>query len=105
MGDSMTDRHPGLIGRPGRWLIFAGLPVALAVVLFVCFEQNLERTVGATALPYFLYFSPAAIVIAGMLVYGRFPKRLVIQSGIMGWIIAILLLCWYFWFGPGALKM
>jgi hypothetical protein len=99
------DKKPDYLGRSGRWLIFAGLPMMLVAVLFVCFENNLERKVGTRAFPYFLYFTPLVILVAGQLVYEHLPKRLLIPLGVIGWIVTASVLCWFFWIGPGALKM
>jgi hypothetical protein len=102
--NSMKEKY---IGSGGRWLIFAGIPLAICAALFVIAEPNhrLQHAVGEKAFPYILFFTPAAIVIGGMILYDHFPKRLVIPIGIVGWIIHFTLLCWFFWFGPGALKI
>jgi len=90
--------------RPDRWLIFGGIPAAMVSLLFVIFAPHgqIEHAVGETALPYVLFFTPVAVVIVAMILYPRFPKSLVIPCGIAGWAIHAALLCWYFWFGPGA---
>jgi hypothetical protein len=79
----------------------------LAALAFVCLEPHrlIEHAVGEKALPYVLFFAPVAIVILGWILYERFPKKAVVPSGIAGWLLAFALLCWFFWFGPGALKL
>jgi len=101
----MNSKYPYGIGTGGRWLIFAGIPTAIVAVLFVFAEPHhtLEHAVGEKAFPYLLFFVPAAIVIACMVLYDHFPKQLVIPLGIIGWIVNFSVLCWFFWFGSGAI--
>jgi hypothetical protein len=60
------------------------------------------RGVSEPLLPYVVAGVPAAVMILSMVLYGHFPKRLVIPLGIVGWMIHVSVLCWFFWFGPGA---
>ena len=92
--------------RSEQWLIFAGIPAAVVAVVFVLTEANhsLEHALGEKALPYVLFFTPVIIVIGSKMLCDFFPKRLILPSGILGWIIAAASLCWFFWSGPGALK-
>ena len=103
----MKKKKPEYIGRAGHWLIFAGVPVAIAVALFVITESHhsLEHALGSKALPYVLFFGPAIIVVGSRLFYDQFTKGLPISIGICGWIIAFSLAFWFFWFGPGAFKV
>jgi hypothetical protein len=95
------------LGPSGPWIIFSGIPMAVGAVFFVLTEPNnsLEHAVGEKAFPYALAGVAAAIMITGIVLYDHFPKRLVIPFGIVGWVIFTSLFCWFFWFGPGALKM
>jgi hypothetical protein len=89
------------IGPAARWFIFAGLPLAMWAVFFVIVGQHpaLERAVGPTASGYLQAIVPGIIMVGGMAVYGYFPKRLVIPLGLVGWLIHVSLLGWFFWFG------
>jgi hypothetical protein len=95
-----------LIGPGGRWLIFAGIPMSVCAILFVVAEPHhrLEYAVGEKVFPYVLFFVPATIVLLSKVLYPHFPKHLVVPLGIVGWIIHFSILCWFFWFGPGALR-
>ena len=94
------------IGPAGRWLIFAGMPWAGIALLIVCGQElGLDRTMGTKALAWMLYGAAAGIGVGGMVMYNYFPKRWVIPFGLAGWAFTFLLLCWYYWFGPGALKL
>jgi len=95
--------HPQFISAGGRWLIFAGLPLAICAILFVLVvpHDRLVHFTGEKFLPYVLFFGPAAIVIGFMVLYDHFPKRLIIPVGIIGWIVHFSALGWFFWFGPG----
>jgi hypothetical protein len=100
----MNNKYPHGIGPAGLWLIFGGIPLAVLAIFFAVTEQHhaLENAVGEKVFPYVLAGVPAVIMISGMVLYGHFPKRLVIPLGIVGWMIHISVLCWFFWFGPGA---
>jgi hypothetical protein len=103
----MKRKKPENIGRAGHWLIFAGVPFAIADALFVITgsHHSLERAVGSNALPYVLFFGPAIIVVGSKIFYDQFTKGFPIQIGICGWIIGFSLMYWFFWFGPGAFKV
>ena len=100
----MKRQHSHGIGPVGRWLIFSGIPMAMWAVFFAYTEPHhaLEHAVGGKWFPFILVGVPAALMVMGMVFYDRFPKRLVVPLGIIGWIISIAILCWFFWFGPGS---
>lgn len=106
LGD-MSRKPSDKIGPSGRWFIFCGVPVAGLAILIVStlrhgLEPGLANAVGENALPYVVFFTPVAIGVMGMVLYEYFPKRLVIPVGVTGWIVGLILLYWYFWFGPAA---
>jgi hypothetical protein len=88
----MKRKKPENIGRAGHWLIFAGVPFAIAAAPFVITESHhsLEHAVGSNALPYLVFFGPAIIVVGSRIFYDQFTKGLTIQIGISGWIIGFL---------------
>lgn len=90
----------------GRWLIFCGTVVAaVGILLVTCCRHGLKdlpKFVGEKATPYVVYFTPAMLGIAAMVIYERIPKRLAFNLGIIGWFLGLGLIYWYFWFGPGA---
>ena len=102
----MNKKNPNGIGPVGRWSIFFGIPVALLAILLVSTLHHglnqIPKIVGEAAAPYVVFFTPVIIGIVGMVLYEHFPKRLVIPLGIVGWIVGLSLIFWYFWFGPGA---
>jgi hypothetical protein len=103
----MNKEHPNGIGPAGRSLIFGGVPVAILGVLLVStlrhgLEPGLANAVGEKALPYVLVFTPLALVFGGSVLHKYFPQRLVIPFGIIGWVVGLALIYWYFWFGPGS---
>jgi hypothetical protein len=104
---SMNEKDPQRIGPAGRSLIFGGVPVAVLAVLLVStlrhgLEPGLANAVGEKALPYVLIFTPLVIVFGGSMLHKYFPKQLVIPFEIIGWLVGLALMYWYFWFGPGA---
>ncbi|HXA45606.1 MAG TPA: hypothetical protein VNZ25_08875 [Candidatus Angelobacter sp.] len=100
----MNEKYPHGIGPAGRWLIFAGIPMAAWAIFFALTEPHhaLEHAVGEKLFPYILAGVPASLMVLGMVVYGSFPKRLVVPLGIIGWAVSVAVLCWFFWFGPGS---
>ena len=102
----MPKKQLSRIGRPGQWLIFAGIPLAVVAILFAATKahHDLEHAVGEKFLPYVLFFTPVVVVIVSKLLYDHFPKALVIPFGLVGWIFGLSVLYWFFWFGPGSLK-
>jgi hypothetical protein len=100
----MAHRKPFEISPVGRWIIFAGIPLSVWAIFFVTTEPHhaLEQAVGEKIFPYILAGVPATLMIGGMVLFNRFPKNLVVPFGIIGWIIHVTALCWFFWFGPGA---
>ena len=102
----MNEKYPSGIGPAGRWLIFSGIPLAFWALFFALTEPHhaLERAVGENVYPYLVVGVLSVLVIAGKILYERFPKRWVIPLGIVGWVLTASVFCWFFWFGPGALK-
>ena len=102
----MSGNNPRWIGPPGRWLIFSGMPMAVCAVFFVIAERHhaLEHAVGQKAFPWVFCGVIAAIIIGAMVLEEHFPKRLAVLCGAVGWLVTAAILCWFFWFGPGALK-
>jgi len=99
----MSSKHSQRIGPAGYWLIFAGIPIAIIAILLASTLRNGDiRGVSEKSLPYIITFLPLAIIVGCKVLYDHFPKRLVIPFGIIGWIIASSVMCWYCWFGPGA---
>jgi hypothetical protein len=101
------DMSDEVVGKAGRWLIFAGIPSAIVAFFFVVGADGhaLEHAVSGKLLPYILFFTPVAVVLGSRVIYDYFPRHLVFPFGIAGWIITFILLFWFFWFGPGVLKV
>jgi hypothetical protein len=100
----MNSKYPQRIGPAGYWLIFSGIPIAIITILLASTLRNGDiRGVNEKSLPYIIIFVPLAIIVGCRVLYQSFPKRLIIPFGIIGWIIAASVMCWYCWFGPGAI--
>jgi hypothetical protein len=95
------------ISEGGRWAIFSGVLMFAVVLLLIIFPKDLpfERKFGTTASAYITLAIVLTIGAISMMLYYCVPRRMIIPIGIAGWILTFSLTCWYFWFGPGALKM
>jgi hypothetical protein len=102
----MKHKNPQVIGRPGHWIIFLGVAVAILGVLLTATLRHglrqLPRIVGETSAPYIVFFTPVVIGALVYAVYQYLPKRAAIPLGIVGWVLGLSLIYHYFWFGPGA---
>ena len=72
--------------------------VFLALSMYLL--KPLERAAGEKALPYVLVGMVMVNVVLVMFLYARCPKRLIIPIGVIGWVVAFLLLFLWNWFGP-----
>jgi len=95
------------VGAQGRWLIFSGVNVAVLGLLLQIgcrdgLDHGLVKAIGEKALPYVLFFCPVTVVGIGYIVFKLLPQKIVFPLGIGGWIIGLLLIYEYFWFGPGS---
>jgi len=99
----MSQKYPYGIGPAGRWLIFSGFPFSFcAIALALTLRDGHIRGVGEKVLPYVVAGVPSALMIGGMFLYGSISKQLARLLGIIGWVISVSVLCWFFWFGPGS---
>jgi hypothetical protein len=99
----MNEKYPCGIGPAGRWLIFAGFPFSFcAILLALTLRDGHIRGVSENFLPYVVAGVPSTLMIGGMVLYGYISKRLAVPLGIVGWVISVSVLCWFFWFGPGS---
>jgi hypothetical protein len=102
----MNEKRPHGVGPAGRSLIFGGIPVAILAVLLVSTLHHglnqIPEIVGEKAAPYIMFFTPVVFVFGSIVLQEYFPKRLVVPFGILGWIVGLSLIYWYFWFGPGS---
>ena len=95
----MNEKQPFDVGAGGRFMIFSGAGmVFLALSMYLL--KPLERAAGEKALPYVLVGMVIVNVVLVMFLYSRCPKRLIIPIGVMGWVVAFLLLFLWNWFGP-----
>ena len=92
------------VGQGGRWMVFAGAPMFVVALLMCRQGLPLENIIGKNKAAYATLGIVLVIFAVSMYLYGRIPRRLTTLIGIVGWLLTITLSCWYFWFGPGALK-
>jgi hypothetical protein len=94
----MNEKH---IGPGGRFMIFSGVPT-FGVAVLICVQDWVERLVGQNASPYVTFGVIAILFVLSMVLSNRIPERLIIPIGIISWVLTVLLVLWFSWFGPGA---
>jgi hypothetical protein len=100
---SKKKKHSQNIDPATSWVIFAGIPIAIIAILLASTMRHGDiRGVSEKALPYVLLFGSAAIIVGCRELYHHCPRRLIIPLGVSGWVIAVTVMCWYYWFGPGS---
>jgi hypothetical protein len=98
----MNEKYPHGIGPGGRWYIYSGIPFAVIAIFFVATERSSDHIFWGKVSPYVDLFAIGTISVAALILYDYLPKQLVIPLGVIGWVVSFSVLCWYFWFGPGA---
>jgi hypothetical protein len=102
----MNENHPNQLGNTGRWLICSGIPVAILAILLVSLLPHglngIPKVFGETVAPYVVFFTPVVIGFSSTALLEYVPKRLAFRLGVLGWVTGLILIYWYFWFGPGA---
>jgi hypothetical protein len=71
------------------------------ILLTPLFEQ-LPRPFGEKYFVYVALGIVLAITAVSLFLYDRIPKRFIIPIGIVGWMLILSLVIWFFFFGPGA---
>lgn len=83
-----------------------GVPVAVLGIILVTTlphgTNGIAATFGQDAEPYIIYFTPAGIGLIGYILYKTLPAKVIVPCGVIGWIVGLSLIYWYYWFGPGS---
>ena len=99
----MSKNHERSLSPSDRWVVFAGVPMAVNAVLFANFIDHHGdlRGVSEKAAPWVFALVELAVIVAGRELYHRLPQEKLVPLGIAGYIFMAMVLCWYFWIGPG----
>jgi hypothetical protein len=89
------------IGPGGRWMIFWGAP-GFVIAIIACKWPLLNYVIGSKAAPYVFCGIVMLLAAINCILIDRIPKKLVVPIGIVGWILTVSLLYWFFVFGPGS---
>lgn len=89
------------VGAGGRLKIYFGVPVLILVLLFPLL-RSLGRLVGQNADVYVILGVVLVVVALSLMLYDHIPPRLVIPLSVVAWMLALLFVAWYWFFGPGA---
>src|SRR5579883_2175325 len=95
------------IGPQGRVFVNQGVTFCLLGILLKCglphgIEPDLSRKVGEQALPYVVFFTPVVLGLLTIICLKKIPQRFAFWSGVIGWVLGLILVYTYFWVGPGA---
>jgi hypothetical protein len=89
------------IGLSGRVKIYLGAPV-FVMALLACFFERLLDKVGAATGAYVALGIALVIIAVSLVLYDRIPAKLIIPIGIIGWMLTLSMILWFFLFRLGA---
>jgi len=89
------------IGLGGRVKIFLGAPVFVMALLARFFEGLLDK-VGAAMGAYIALGIALVIIAVSLVLYDRIPAKFIIPIGIIGWMLTLSMILWFFLLRPGA---
>ena len=91
------------IGQDGRLKIYFGAPIFImaAIAMLTPLFDSLERNAGPNIAPYIMLGIALIILAAAWTLYDHIPERFIIPIGIIGWMLALSMVIWFFFFGPG----
>lgn len=88
------------VGFGERMRIYLGFPFFVMALLTPLFRQ-LPQLVGEK---YFIYVALGIVLViiaVSLFLYDRISKRFIVPIGIVGWMLTLSLIIWFFFFGPG----
>ncbi len=88
------------VGLGGRLRIYLGFPFFVMALLTSLLGQ-LPRLVGEKYFVYVALGIVLAITAVSLFLYDRIPKRFIVPIGIVGWMLTLSLIIWFFFFEPG----
>jgi hypothetical protein len=84
--------------------IYFGAPICITTMLALFFGDKLLTKFGTATGAYMGLGIFMAILAISLFLYDRLPKKVIIPTGIVGWLITVLLFVCFGVFGLGALK-
>ena len=82
------------IGARGVGRIYAGLPFLLMVLSLPAFEP-LTHALGNTGGAFAALAISLVFVALSLVLYDRLPRWMIMPLGLMGWVIAFAIACWF----------
>lgn len=83
------------VGLGGRLQIFLGAPV-FVMALFVRFFERLLDKAGGSIGTYVALGIILVMVAVSLVLYDRIPAKLVIPIGVIGWMLTLSMMLWFF---------
>jgi len=93
----MNEKPQFGIGLFGRFIIFSGVGMAF-MTIFSFASKTLDRALNEKLLLCVVFGMLTVSVLGVIYCFQRFPKRMIIPVGIVGWLLTFLLLFVRNWF-------
>jgi len=103
--DSKTEKaiEDKYVGFWGRVKIYLGAPVFImaATGVLTPAEKLLTRALGDNVATYVTLGIILVVIAMSLVLYDHTPKNLIVPIGVIGWLLTLALIVWFFFFGPG----
>jgi hypothetical protein len=76
----------------GKFIISAGIGMAVVIAFVLYGAQRLESHVGANVAPYLLFVVLGVCVIAVGFFNDRYKAKITVPVGIAGWVVVLVML-------------
>jgi hypothetical protein len=91
------------IGAGGQLYVYFGVPMFVFVLLVFCFGERFLNKVGTATGAYLGIGIFLVVLTTSLVLYDHIPKKLIVPFGILGWLLILLSVIWFFILGPGAI--
>jgi hypothetical protein len=91
------------VGFWGRVKIYLGAPIFIMVAtgMLTPVEKLLTHALGDNVATYVMLGIVLMVIAVSLFLYDYTPKKLVVPIGVIGWLLTLALIIWFFFFGPG----
>ena len=98
--EAIEDKY---VGFWGRVKIYLGAPVFIMVAtgMLTPAGKLLTHALGDNVATYVILGIILMVIAVSLFLYDYTPKKLVVPIGVIGWLLTLALIIWFFFFGPG----